>query len=67
MQARRQRSPAKGMGSAGRTLAELTVIVLAVWWIGAQVHAFTGANKGFDATGHLSKARFIMDNWPHVS
>ena len=42
-------------------------IALVVWWIGAQAHAFTGPNKGFDATGHLSKARFIMDNWPRVS
>ena len=55
------------VGSAAQTLAELLVIALVVWWIGAQAHAFTGPNKGFDAVGHLSKARFIMDNWPHVS
>jgi hypothetical protein len=52
---------------SGLTLAELTLIALVVWLIGAQAHAFTGHPKGYDATGHLSKARFIFDNWPHVS
>jgi hypothetical protein len=51
----------------GLTLAEVALISLVVWGIGLRAQAFTGHPKGYDATGHLSKARFIFDNWPHVS
>ncbi|MDQ1643706.1 MAG: hypothetical protein QOJ90_3057 [Actinomycetota bacterium] len=53
--------------SAGRTALELGLITLAVWLIGAGSHAFTGFPKGYDAAGHLSKAQFILSNWPHIS
>jgi hypothetical protein len=52
---------------AAGTLADLSVIAGVIWWIGSRASAFTGTPKGNDATGHLSKARFILDNWPHIS
>jgi hypothetical protein len=57
----------RSASGTARTLLELVVIAAAVWAVGARAHAFTGQPKGNDATGHLSKARFILDNWPHVS
>ena len=42
-------------------LATLTV------WMGAGASAFGGTPKGYDAFGHIAKARFLIENWPHVS
>jgi hypothetical protein len=55
------------LGTTLRTCAELLAIALAIAWMGSRAHAFSGTPKGQDASGHLSKARFILDNWPHVS
>jgi hypothetical protein len=35
--------------------------------MGTRASAFSGTPKGYDAFGHIAKARFLIENWPHVS
>ncbi len=60
------RAPA-GVRSAARTFLDLLALLALTLALGARVHAFTGFPEGNDAWGHLSKTRFVLDNWPHVS
>ena len=52
---------------ATSTTVQIALLAAIVWVVGERGHAFTGVPKGYDATGHLSKAAFIASNWPHVS
>jgi uncharacterized protein DUF6541 len=57
----------KRLWSGSRTTGDLALIVASVWFLGSRANAFTGDPKGYDSTGHLSKAQFMVSNWPHVS
>jgi hypothetical protein len=50
-----------------RTLLDLSGLLLLTLALGARVNAFTGFPEGNDVWGHLSKTRFVLDNWPDVS
>ena len=51
----------------GRTVLDLAGLALLVLWVGSRGSAFSGFPKGYDAWGHFSKTRFVIDNWPHIA
>ncbi|MBX6371288.1 MAG: hypothetical protein IRZ02_03410 [Acidothermus sp.] len=57
---------ATSLGRALTTLVEVAGLCALVWWTGRKAGAFTGFPKGYDAMGHLSKATYIAENWPHI-
>ena len=50
-----------------RLLLGPLLLVALTAWMGARASAFSGTPKGYDAFGHIAKARFLIENWPHVS
>jgi hypothetical protein len=50
-----------------QTLVDLVALGLLVLWVGSRGSAFSGFPKGYDAWGHYSKTRFVIDNWPHIA
>jgi uncharacterized membrane protein len=48
-------------------VAVLVLIALLTVAIGVVNQAFAGFPKGFDAYGHMSKIRFLVDYFPHVA
>jgi hypothetical protein len=62
--------PASRLTRAGhgvqRLIGPLLLVALTIW-MGARASAFSGTPKGYDAFGHIAKARFLIENWPHVS
>lgn len=65
----RRRAPGRwtALLQPARTLLDLSLIAAAVLFVGSRADAFSGFPKGNDAWGHLSKAQFVLDNWPHIS
>ena len=62
--------PASRLTAARRGAAHLlgpVLLVVLTAWLGARASAFSGTPKGYDAFGHIAKARFLIENWPHVS
>lgn len=50
-----------------RFALDILIVVIYTLLYGWALGAFRGFPKGDDAYGHLTRIRFLLDNWPHVS